>query len=470
MKSLKVKFVLKRGREREAFAVYDVVCLLAPAPPLRFNGAVVFRLFILSLVLALLSACSLRNPARVELCLAALTGLEKGDGGLMIDDIGGGAPEIDIRYRLSGEESPNRITCEFEGSSLSLGQLDLVKLTFNGREIGPGRLTFLKSHWMTGEGADAVRMRVVRPATGYFRIGAGAGQYLQSGLSALPITAVYVLLSLGFALIHGITGRMNIAHGEFATAGAYAGFFGFMAFGTVAPQFGIAGALAFAVVAAGCAGWLTIRVVFIPLARREGLMLLVACVGLILIYEEFLRLSHASRELWLPPILSDPIALTLPPYVVTVTPMQIGIAMFAGVVVVAVIAVLRFSRFGRAWRAVSDDPLAARFMGIDPAGVLAISAVLASSLAGLAGLAILLGYGNANHAMGLMLSIKAMVASLIGGMGSPGGAVLGALVLVAVETFWVVVFGGAYRDLAVFAILIGLLTLRPDGLFGLARK
>ena len=66
--------------------------------------------------------------------------------------------------------------------------------------------------------------------------------------------------------------------------------------------------------------------------------------------------------------------------------------------------------------------------------------------------------------MGLMLSIKAMVAALIGGMGSPGGAVLGALVLVAIETFWAVLFGGIYRDVAVFVILIGLLTLRPGGL------
>ena len=72
--------------------------------------------------------------------------------------------------------------------------------------------------------------------------------------------------------------------------------------------------------------------------------------------------------------------------------------------------------------------------------------------------------------MGLMLSVKAMAAALIGGMGSPGGAVLGALVLVIVETVWVVTFGGAYRDVAVFAMLVALLAFAPNGLFGLARK
>jgi branched-chain amino acid transport system permease protein len=134
------------------------------------------------------------------------------------------------------------------------------------------------------------------------------------------------------------------------------------------------------------------------------------------------------------------------------------------------LAVISFTRFGRAWRAVSDDPLAARFMGIDPARILAISAMLSSGLAGTAGIAILFAYGNASHSMGLMLSIKAMVAALIGGMGSPGGAVLGALVLVAVETFWAVQFGGTYRDIAVFGIMIGLLTLRPGGLSGAMRN
>ena len=118
----------------------------------------------------------------------------------------------------------------------------------------------------------------------------------------------------------------------------------------------------------------------------------------------------------------------------------------------------------------ADDALAARLMGIDVGEVLTVSGLVSAGLAGWAGLVILLGYGNANHSMGLMLSIKTMTAAIIGGMGSPLGAVLGALTLVALETFWVVAFGSSYRDVAVFAILIGLLTLSPNGLFGLARR
>ncbi len=308
------------------------------------------------------------------------------------------------------------------------------------------------------------------PESGYFSLAPEIGVYLQMALSALPIACVYVLMALGFALVYAVTGRINIAHGEFATVGAYAGFIGFMAFGALAAPLGISAALLLAGIAAGSAGLLTIYAVFLPLARRDGQMLLVASVGLILIYEEGIRLTHASRELWLPPLYSGPIALTLPPFVVTVTALQSGLALATAVVVAAVFTVMRLSRFGLAWRAVADGAGAAGFMGIDPARVLALSALMASSLAGLGGLVILIGYGNANHSMGLMLSVKAMVASLIGGMGSLRGAVAGALILVGVETFWAALFGGAYRDAAVFFMLVGLLTLAPNGLFGLAKQ
>jgi branched-chain amino acid transport system permease protein len=198
-------------------------------------------------------------------------------------------------------------------------------------------------------------------------------------------------------------------------------------------------------------------------------MLLVASVGLILVFEEGIRITHRSRELWLPPILSEPIAVTLPPYVVTITVMQIATALVTTIIVACILCAMSWSRLGMMWRAVADDERAASLMGIDSSRVLTWSGIFAAVLAGLAGLIILVAYGNANHSMGLMFSIKAMVAAIIGGMGSPAGAVAGALLLAVVETCWVVAFGGAYRDAAVFAILIGLLTLAPNGLFGLRR-
>lgn len=454
----------------EARASWNWFLTLARGPQIPLEWGVNVRPLILICSLLVLAACASRNPARVDYCLAALTGLETGDAKLLVTEILGENETIDIRYRRDGDETGHDIVCRYEGSATALGQLNLASVTLDGESLGPGRLAFLKGYWLKGGRAFSAKARIVRPEMGYFTVSPGAGQYLQSALSAIPIAAVYMLLALGFALIHGVTGRMNIAHGEFSTVGAYAGYMGFMVFGAMAVSLGIAAAMVFAAIASGCAGWLTMRAVFMPLSRRNGQMLLVASAGLILVYEEATRLSHASRELWLPPILSSRMVLSSPPYAVTVTMMQIAIALFAALAVGTVFAIMRFTRFGLAWRAVADDTRAASLMGLDPTMVLSVSAVMSSCLAGGAGLVILLGYGNASYSMGLMLSVKAMVAALIGGTGSIGGAVLGALVLVAVETGWVMVFGGAYRDAAVFAILIGLLTLAPNGLFGLARK
>jgi branched-chain amino acid transport system permease protein len=431
---------------------------------------VVFRWLILCLALLALGGCSARNPARTDLCLGALAGLEPGDSRLIVSGVDGEGPLVVVRYAREAEPRTRVIECRFAGDATALGQLDLQSVIFDGEELGPGRLTYLKSFWLGTGGPFMVRARILLPDAGLFTVSKVSGPYVQAALSATPIASVYVLLALGFALIHGLTGRMNIAHGEFATVGAYAGFAGFMLFGGLSLWAGIAGAIGFGTIAAASAGYFTIAKVFAPLARREGQMLLVASAGLIIVFEEAIRISHASRELWLPPVLADPIRLSPPPYVVTVTGMQIVIGLVAAVIAAAVLGLIRFTRFGMAWRAVADDALAARLVGLDPTRVLVQAALLATGLAGAAGLAILLGYGNANHAMGLMLSIKAMVAAVIGGMGSPLGAVLGALTLVAVETFWVVAFGGSYRDAAVFLILIGLLTLAPNGLFGLARR
>ena len=126
---------------------------------IRLNSPVLLRLLILALALLSLCGCSLRNPARVELCLAALTALEPGVDGLIVDGIDGEGGTIGIDYRRSGELNPARIRCDFEGSALALGQLDLTTVNFNGHDIGPGRLTYLKRGWLTKEGPEAVRQR-----------------------------------------------------------------------------------------------------------------------------------------------------------------------------------------------------------------------------------------------------------------------------------------------------------------------
>ncbi|HEU4380690.1 MAG TPA: branched-chain amino acid ABC transporter permease, partial [Hyphomicrobiaceae bacterium] len=125
------------------------------------------------------------------------------------------------------------------------------------------------------------------------------------------------------------------------------------------------------------------------------------------------------------------------------------------------------SRFGRTWRACADDPLAAELFGVDRGRVLFQTFALASLLTGLAGYVATIYYGTFGYVGGVSLGLKALIAAIVGGIGSVPGAFLGGLLLGLVETTWSALFPIEFRDLAVFALLVFLLIVRPGGLFGL---
>ena len=124
------------------------------------------------------------------------------------------------------------------------------------------------------------------------------------------------------------------------------------------------------------------------------------------------------------------------------------------------------TRAGRLWRAVSENPRLAALGGVDTDAVFRWTFVVASAFAGLAGSIVTVTYGGVSFAMGLVLGFKAMFAAIIGGFGTLGGAVVGGIFLASIEVLWTAVFPAAYRDVAVFAIIIMVLILKPEGLLG----
>src|SRR5262249_60774708 len=104
--------------------------------------------------------------------------------------------------------------------------------------------------------------------------------------------------------------------------------------------------------------------------------------------------------------------------------MQLIIAAAALGAAAAVLRLMARSRFGREWRAFADDPAAAALFGVASRRLIAATFVLAGALAGLAGWVIAVYYGNVGFAMGTMLGLKALVAAVLGGIGSVAGAFL----------------------------------------------
>jgi branched-chain amino acid transport system permease protein len=293
-------------------------------------------------------------------------------------------------------------------------------------------------------------------------------------VNATALAAVYALLATAYSLIYGLVGRINLAFGEIAVLGAYGAIGGVAAAIALGIGDAITGlALALVLAAAISAAWSVLvgRLVIEPLHARHrlGQPILIATAAVALSISEFVRISQGSRERWSPPVFNQPIALArADDFVVTVTPMQVVVALLGLAAAGAVLWLLGRTRFGRAWRAFADDPGTAALVGVDARRLLAATFLLAGLLAGLSGWIVAAYYGNVSHSMGAMLGLKALVAAVVGGIGSVPGAFLGGVCVALIEALWSAYFDITARDIVVFTLLIVVFVLRPGGLLGFA--
>lgn len=374
------------------------------------------------------------------------------------------ADAVRIDYRVG--EASHWLVCRFAGAGFGAGRLDLVGLRSDRFEaLSPVRLAILKRFWLRQTGAAlAAAERLDR------RVG-GAGTawpfFVQQALNAAVVGSFYGLLAVAYSLVYGVIGRLNLAFGDLATLGAYGSLLAIALLGWTAlpAAWLLLPALLFAVALAAGHGWLTERLVLRPLRRRDAQTVLVATIGLAIALQEYLRLTQGAGGHWLQPVLNRPHRLLdAPGFPVTVTTMQLavlGLTLSAGL---GLWWAMRASRFGRHWRAVAQDWRMAALLGVDVDDVTARTLALGGAAAAVAGFLVIAYYGVVGPGMGTMLGFKALVAAVVGGLGAPGAALVGGLVVGALETFWTAYLDGGYRDVAVFALLAAFLVLRPGGL------
>jgi branched-subunit amino acid ABC-type transport system permease component len=385
-----------------------------------------------------------------------------------------GRSGLRIDYATREPGAPRRVhfvTCGFGGTTFERDRLDLVAVETDEGTLGEARLVYLKRFWLS----EAEREGATPPAPQkLLEFSVAAAYALQQLVNAIALAAVYALLATAYSLIYGLVGRINLAFGEIAVLGAYGAIGGVaaaVALGIGDPILGLA--LAFVLAAATAAGWSMVvgRVVVEPLHARHrlGQPILIATAAVALSVQEFLRITQGARERWTPPVFNQPIALArAQDFIVTVTPMQILVACLGLAAAGGVLVLLGKTRFGRAWRAFADDPGTAALFGVDGKRLLASTFLLAGLLAGLAGWIVAAYYGNISFSMGGMLGLKALVAAVVGGIGSVPGAFLGGVCVALIEAMWSAYFDITARDIVVFSLLIVVFVLRPGGLLGFA--
>mgnify|MGYP001029231067 CR=1 FL=1 len=429
---------------------------------------------------ALLSACSDVDRQQAKICVAVATAVAPENQKVSIQSViplVGVSHAVRVNYSVPGMALPLYVDCAFGGGMLEPGRGDVIGVRgYDGALSERELLTLYRWFLSRDDFIDrAVAETNWQPASIQLLSWAppkAVGFALQQVTNILNLAALYSPLALAFALIYGLIRRINMAFGQITVIGGYGAIFGIVAAVGI-PSFGpfatLALAVACAVSLAALWGWLVGRTVVLPLADRPDRAFMIATIGLGIALSEMLRLGQGAREIWVEPMLDTPVILTAGAFPVVVPEMRLVIILVALIVLPAVLAFMRLSRFGRAWLSVADDPVMARLAGINTGAVTAVTLILASALAAGGGLVLALSYGTISFSMGLMVGLKALLASLVGGAGSLLGAVLGGLLIATLETAWSAYFDSTSRDIVVLGVLTLLFLLRPNGLMGLGK-
>jgi branched-chain amino acid transport system permease protein len=287
--------------------------------------------------------------------------------------------------------------------------------------------------------------------------------FFQQVLNGLHSGALYALLAFGYVLTNGILHRTNLAYGAlFAFCGQT--MILTAAFGYQALWLTLSASVALGVVAAllyaALVSHVLSRSVFEKLADRSPNAIVVTTLGILLFLSEASRIAADTHDLWLPPMLADPVTFAEGSgFKVTLTVIQLLDC--AAVIAVVALAAWLFShsRFGRAWRAVSDDPKAAAMCGVDVRAVFRRAVLYGGFCAAMAGMLAGLYYGNVSFGTGLVYGLKILFVTAVGGYLSPLRAALGAAAFGMAESLWAGYFPLEWRDAWIYFFLVAMLVL-----------
>ncbi|WP_051329198.1 branched-chain amino acid ABC transporter permease [Geminicoccus roseus] len=296
---------------------------------------------------------------------------------------------------------------------------------------------------------------------------------LQQVLNAVTLACVYALVAVAFTLTAAAARTIMFAFGELAALGGW--LFLILHVG-LQLQLGLPAGLVVGLgvlvcgATAGLYALLARRLVFRKLDGRRGSGGLIASIGLAIAAAEALRLAVGSRPRQMSVVADARIVLVQGQgFDVSVTAGHLWVALGTCLIALWLAWLLRRTAYGRSLRAVVQDPGAAALLGVDIDRVIGRTFMLGGALGGIGGLALVAEYGVADHATGLAVTLKALTAALLGGIGSVPGAFLGGFVIAIVETAAAGYASAAWKDVWVMAVLVGLLVFRPEGLFGPGR-
>lgn len=285
---------------------------------------------------------------------------------------------------------------------------------------------------------------------------------MQQLINGLSLGSIYALLALGYTMVYGVIKLINFAHGDIYMLGAFWGYY-VLRYWHV--NFWVA--LLSAMVVSAFAGMLIEFLAYRPLRHSPRITALITAIGVSYLLENGMSYLYGASPRNFPQVIKQE---NFHIAGLTVSNIQLLILVVAIVLMVALQLIIKKTKMGKAMRAVAVDPDAAQLMGINPNHVISFTFALGSALAGAAGVLIGLYYNTIDPLMGMTPGIKAFVAAVVGGIGSIPGASVGGFLIGILETATQAVGFSAYKDAAVYVVLIVILLVLPSGIFGKRTK
>lgn len=282
--------------------------------------------------------------------------------------------------------------------------------------------------------------------------------FMQQLINGLSLGSIYALLALGYTMIYGIIKIIHFAHGDVYMLGAFFGYYTINVW-----HFNFIMALFGSMIFCALVGMLIEFVAYRPLRHSSRIAVLITAIGVSYFLGNGMSVLFSGDTRDFPQVIKQ---VNYEWFGIRVTNIQLLI--FATTIILMIILqlIVKKTKMGRAMRAAAADPVAAELMGININGTISFVFAIGSAMAGAAGVLIGLYYNSIEPTMGLTPGIKAFVAAVVGGVGSIPGAAVGAVIIGCLESLMQAIGFSAFKDAAVYVVLIIVLLFLPAGLFG----
>ncbi len=288
--------------------------------------------------------------------------------------------------------------------------------------------------------------------------------FIQEVITGVCVGGIYALIATGYSLIYSLLDFSNWAHGEVCMLGAY---LAWIMVSRMSLPFQIAAVLG--IVFAAVMSYLNERVAYRRI-RHNGspnMFLMIAAMGLSTTYQNVANIYFTAKyQTFNLPLQNSTIEIPLGASNVYIGVLDLICLGVTSVALIALIFLINHTKFGLNSRAVACNRHAAAVLGIKIDRTIASVFLMAGALAGIAGILLGVKY-NVYPTMG-NIGLKAFIASVIGGLGSIPGAIIGALILGILETMVSGYINSGLRDLISFALLVVLLIVKPSGIMGVS--